>query len=352
MIENPADMARATHVFERGNWLLKGKKVEPGTPNTLNKFPTNMPRNRLGLAHWLTDKKNPLTARTMVNRLWEQLFGTGLVETLEDMGTQGAAPTHKELLDWMSWKFMNDLQWSVKKMLKEIVMSATYQQSSQVDSVLIERDPYNRLYARGSRIRLSAEQIRDQALSVSGLLNETMYGPSVMPPQPEGIWRSPYNGLKWETSHGADKYRRAVYVYYKRTAPYPAMISFDGAIRGVCTSRRIRTNTPLQALVTLNDEAYLEMSRAFAYRMKKEGGKAVAEQISKGYDIAMHKKITVEKLASLEKLHSIALQHFKDDTDKTCEMIGYLNEHNNAETAALVVVANAMLNLDEMITKN
>ena len=353
MLENPSDMHRTTNVFERGNWLLKGKEVEPETPNALNKFPVNVPRNRLGLTKWLTDPQNPLTARTMVNRLWEQLFGIGLVETLEDMGTQGASPTHKELLDHMSWKFMYDFDWSVKKMLKEMVMSAAYRQSSKADSALMEKDPYNKLYARGPRLRLTAEQVRDQGLAISGLMSETMYGPSVMPPQPAGIWNSPYSGNDdWKISSGEDKYRRALYTYWKRTAPYPAMITFDGPMREVCASRRIRTNTPLQALVTLNDEAYLEMARAFAYRMKEEAGKNVSEQISKGYKIAMYKTISQEKLKVFEKLYSDALQKFRKDKDRTCEMIGFMNEHNNPETAALVVVANAMLNLDELITKN
>jgi hypothetical protein len=352
MLENPSEMSRTTNVFERGNWMVKGKAVEPETPHALNKFPANVPRNRLGLAKWLTDQNNPLTARTMVNRLWEQLFGMGLVETLEDMGTQGATPTHKELLDWMSWKFMNDFSWSMKKMIREMVMSATYRQSSKADSLLISKDPSNKLYARGPGVRLSAEQVRDQALAISGLLSKTMYGPGVMPPQPTGIWQSPHNGRKWEVSNGEDKYRRALYTYWKRTAPYPSMLSFDGVMREICTSRRIRTNTPLQALVTLNDEAYLEMARAFAYRMKKEGGKDVRQQISKGYEIAMYKSISPSKLVVLEKLYSEALKKFIVNKDKTCEMIGFLNEHNNPETAALVVVANAMLNLDEVITKN
>ena len=352
MLENPLDMIRATNVFERGNWMVKGKAVEAGTPHILNKFPANVPKNRLGLARWLTDTENPLTARTMVNRLWEQLFGIGLVETLEDMGTQGASPTHQELLDWMSWRFMHDHQWSMKKMIKEIVLSATYRQSSKADPSLITNDPENKLYARGPAVRLSAEQLRDQALSLSGLLSRKMYGPSVMPHQPEGIWLSPYNGLKWEMSRGEDRYRRALYTFWKRTAPYPSMLSFDGVMREVCASRRIRTNTPLQALVTLNDEAYLDMARGFAYRMKKAGGADVKQQISKGYEMAMYKVITPAKLSVLEKLYAQALKTFISDKDKTCEMIGFRNEHNNPETAALVVVANAMLNLDELITKN
>ena len=293
MMENPSDMQRSSYVFERGNWLVKGKQVTPGVPNSLNALPANAPSNRLGMALWLTDKKNPLTARTMVNRLWEQLFGAGLVETLEDLGTQGAQPANQELFDWLSGRFMNEHNWSVKKLLKDIVMSATYRQDSRVSKELLEKDPYNKLLARGPRVRLSAEQIRDQSLVFSGLLDGSMYGPSVMPYQPDGIWLSPYAGNeKWQTSYGSAKYRRAVYTYWKRTAPYPAMITFDGAAREICTSRRIRTNTPLQALVTLNDESFLEMSRNFAFRMQDEGGASPDKQIARGYQIALNKTIT------------------------------------------------------------
>jgi hypothetical protein len=352
MMDNPRELFRPTNVFERGNWLVKGDEVKPGVPESLNPWPSNAPPNRLGLAMWMTDSKNPLTARTMVNRLWEQLFGQGLVETLEDFGTQGAPPTHKELLDHLSWKFMHEYNWSVKKMLREMVLSATYQQDTKVSDELLDKDPYNKLYARGPRIRLSAEQIRDQGLAVSGLLSDKLYGPSVMPYQPAGLWLSPWNGLDWEKSKGEDQYRRAVYTYLKRTAPYPSMMTFDGAAREVCTSRRIRTNTPLQALVTLNDEAYVEMARHFAYRMQKEAGNNVVNQIKKGYELALYKPISQEKLNVLKRLYDEALQRFKADPNETCEIIGVMDEHNNPETAALVVVANAMLNLDELITKN
>lgn len=351
-MDNPLDFKRTTNVFERGNWLMKGKVMEPGVPNTLNPMPKDAPRNRLGLAMWMTSKQNPLTARTMVNRVWEQLFGNGLVETLEDLGTQGAIPTHRELLDFLAWKFMNEYDWSLKKLLKEIVLSATYQRDSKASPELLEKDPYNKWYARGARVRLSAEQVRDQSLYISGLLSEKMYGASIMPFQPEGIWLSPYNGRVWKKSSDEDQYRRALYIYWKRTAPYPSMMTFDGAAREVCTARRIRTNTPLQALVTLNDEVYLEAARHFAYRMQEAADKNVRSQISKGYEIAMNKTIMPSKLDVLEKLYKDALLHFKMDKDKTCEMIGIMDEHNNPETAALVVVANAMLNLDEFITKN
>ncbi|MEJ7827329.1 MAG: DUF1553 domain-containing protein [Segetibacter sp.] len=353
MMDNPSFMHRNTNVFVAGNWLVKGKQVEADVPNSLNPLETNAPRNRLGLAKWLTDKKNPLTARTMVNRLWEQLFGTGLVETLEDMGTKGAEPTHKELLDFLSWKFMNDFNWSTKKLLKEIVMSAAYRQSSKVSKEHLANDQYNRFYERGVRVRLSAEQIRDQALSVSGVLSEKMYGPSVKPWQPEGIWMSPWNGDYWKRSEGEDQYRRALYTFWKRTSPYPSMVTFDGVGREVCTSRRIRTNTPLQALVTLNDSTYLDLSRRFAYRLQDETKtNDVKTIIANGYKMLMYQTIAPQKSEALVTLYNNAYNKFKDDPDRTCEIIGVNDRHNNPKTAALVVVASALLNLDEVITKN
>lgn len=352
MIENNDEQFRKTNVFERGNWLVKGNEVSPDVPHIMNKMPDNAPKNRLGLAMWLTDKKNPLTARTMINRLWEQLFGFGLAETLEDLGTQGISPTHKDLLDHLSWKFMNEYNWSIKKMLKEIVLSATYRQSAKVNEELLKKDPNNKLYARGPRVRLSAEQLRDQALVVSNLLSSKMFGKSVMPFQPDGIWRSPYNGDSWQMSTGEDQFRRALYTYWKRTAPYPSMLTFDGGAREVCITRRIRTNTPLQALTTLNDSAYLVMARHFAYRMQEQGGKEISSQIQKGYETMMFKPAPPKKVEALIELYNNALSKFKKDETASCEMIGVMNKHNNPETAALVVVANAMLNLDEWVNKN
>ena len=352
MMDNPTDMHRTTHVFDRGNWLVQGDKVTPSVPASLNPLPKDAPDNRLGLAMWLTDKTNPLTARTMVNRLWEQLYGTGLVETLEDMGTQGAQPTHQALLDYLAWQFMTEYKWSIKKLLKAIVMSATYQLDSKVTAVHLDKDPNNRFYARGARVRLSAEQIRDQSLVVCGVLNEKMNGKSVMPWQPEGIWLSPWSGEYWLQSKGNEAYRRAVYTYWKRTAPYPSMMTFDGAAREVCTSRRIRTNTPLQALVTLNDSAYIDMARLFAFKMKDSVENNIKKQIGSGYEWAMYKPLSNDKLAALEKLYYQALSAFEKDKDKSCEIVGGYDKRNQPETAALVVVANAMLNLDEFITKN
>ncbi len=349
MMENPRDMHRRSNVFERGNWLVKGQEVQPDVPKSLNPFPAEAPRNRLGLAMWITDKKNPLVSRTMVNRLWEQLFGMGLVETLEDMGTQGAAPTHQELIDWLAWKFMNENNWSIKKSLKEIVLSATYRQDAKASNELLAKDPYNRWYARGPRVRLTAEQVRDQALSASGLLSAKMYGPPVMPWQPPGIWLSPYNSVAWTQSRGEEQYRRAIYTYWKRTAPYPSMITFDGSSREVCTARRIRTNTPLQALVTLNDSVYLEASRQLALRMM-HSSRNTDSVISKGYELLVYKPIGTARLAPLKKLYDEAYAQFRSDPERTCEMVGEPGINANPETAAFVVVAGALLNLDEVIT--
>jgi hypothetical protein len=351
MMENPPYMHRDSHVFDRGNWLVTGAKVEPGVPGSLNPFPKGAPQNRLGLAMWLTSKQNPLTARAMVNRVWEQLFGTGLAETLEDLGSQGIPPTHPELLDWLSYQFMYEYNWSVKKLIRTMVLSATYRQESKISDALLKKDPNNKFYARSSRVRLSAEQIRDQALCISGTLNNTMYGPSVYPFQPKGLWLSPYNGRDWVTSTGEQQYRRAVYTFWKRSAPYPSMVTFDGVARNVCTSRRIRTNTPLQALTILNDSAYIDLARNFAYRLQKEGGDEVKKQIEKGYLLATYHAIDNKSLTALQELYTIAYNRFKDDAEKARKILGGKGD-GDAKTAALVVVTNAMLNLDEVVTRN
>jgi hypothetical protein len=301
---------------------------------------------------WLTSKQNPLTARTMVNHIWEQLFGTGLAETLEDLGSQGIPPTHLELLDWLSYHFMQQADWSVKKLIRTIVMSATYRQDSKVNQELLRNDPYNKFYARGPRVRLSAEQIRDQALCVSGLMSTKMYGPSVFPYQPPGIWTTPYNDAQWTRSKGEDQYRRALYTYWKRSASYPSMVAFDGVSREVCSSRRIRTNTPLQALATLNDSAYVDMARHFAARLQKEAGNNLKKQIGRGFELATLRAIDDRSLLALMQLYNTALLQFKDDPTKRSEMIGKGDTRAKPETAALIVVANAILNLDELVTKN
>ena len=351
LIENNEDLYRKTYVFERGNWLVKGAEVSPEVPKVLNDMDSQQANNRLGFAQWLVSKNNPLTARTVVNRFWEQFFGIGLVETLEDFGTQGAKPTNQPLLDWLSIRFMKDHQWSMKKLIADMVMSATYRQDSKVDNESLEKDPSNRFFARGPRVRLSAEQVRDQALMISGLLSNKMYGRSVMPYQPEGVWQSVWSDAKWETSKGNDQYRRALYTFTKRTSPYPSTMTFDGSSREVCTVRRIRTNTPLQALVTLNDPVYVDAARALAERMLKTKSKP-EDQIKAGYQLALLHPISDIKLKALLNLYHNALVEYNSKT----KVKASLNNKNKSskqkpEVAAMSAVASAILNLDELITK-
>lgn len=356
MMENPADMHRKTYVFERGNWLNPKAEVQPDVPQSLHSFPAQAPRDRLGLAMWLTDRKNPLTARTYVNRLWEQIFGQGLAETLEDLGTQGIPPTHRELLDFLAYDLMNNKGWSTKKLLKSIVMSATYQQTSQLTDELRIHDPQNKFYARAPRVRLSAEQVRDQILAVSGLLLDSLYGKSVFPYQPEGIWSSPWNGANWIKSEGRQQYRRALYTYWKRSSPYPSMMTFDGVNREVCVSRRIRTNTPLQALAMLNDSTFLaaavEIARKSADNIQKPFAKEVIiQQIAVCYKVALGQPISPEKAQILEKLYHTALQQLLAAKKEKVEKPTLLSQQK-PEIAAMALVANAILNLDEFINKS
>nr|WKN34158.1 DUF1553 domain-containing protein [Tunicatimonas sp. TK19036] len=346
MVERPERYRRPTHVFVRGNWLVPGEEVEPDVPQAWPALPEGVENNRLGMAKWMVNEENPLTARVMVNRLWAELFGTGIVETIEDFGTQGARPSHPELLDWLALQFMHEQDWSIKQALKQMVMSATYRQSSRVAPELLAEDPSNRLLARGPRVRLTAEQVRDQALAVSGLLSDKMYGPSVMPPQPEGLWQVVYSGLEWKTSEGEDQHRRALYTFWRRTSPYPSMIAFDGPSREFCVTRRINTNTPLQALVTLNDPVYVEAAQALARQMK-QAGEASEEQLRFGYERALVHSIEPEKLEKLAALYEEAEQYYRENPDEVVKMAG----EEDAELAALTVVANAIMNLDEFVTK-
>jgi len=347
MVELEEGYQRKTHVFERGNWMVQGDEVEPGVPQAWNSMPKDAPQNRLGMAEWLVSKDNPLTARVMVNRLWAQLFGTGIVETIEDFGSQGFDPSHPELLDWLAQQFMFEHNWSIKKQLKQIVISATYRQSSNTTPELLAKDPDNRLLSRGSRVRLNAEQIRDQALAVSGLLSDKIYGPSVMPPQPEGLWQIVYSGLEWKTSEGEDKYRRGLYTYWRRTSPYPSMTTFDSPSREFCVTRRIDTNTPLQALVTLNDPVYIEAAQALAKRVLEENKGQVEEQIKASYRLAMVREIDAAKLKDLLQLYEQGLDNFQNDSEAAENLTG----RKDIKLATLTVVANAIMNLDEFITK-
>lgn len=348
MLDGKGDLARKTRVFERGNWLVLGKEVTPDVPKYLSQMRKEYPKNRLGFAKWLTDKENPLTARVAVNRFWEQIFGTGIVETVEDFGTQGFPPTHQELLDYLAVTFQDDMQWSVKKLLKMIVMSGTYRQSSKASEELLEKDPFNKLLARGPRIRLTAEQVRDQALVISGLLSKKMYGKSVMPYQPDGLWQSPWSGDSWQTSSGEDKYRRAIYTYWKRTTPYPSMMSFDAPSREFCQLRRIRTNTPLQALVTLNDPVYVECAQKLAEKMLQKG-KTPEQQIQAGFNLAMLRNIDENKLKVLSKLYRQTEQQYRKNPVEAYKFFG--RSDTSPKLAAMAITANAMLNLDEVVTK-
>ena len=347
MVENPDDFHRKTNIFIKGNWLSPGKEVTTGVPKYIGKWPQNAPQNRLGMAMWMTSNDNPLLARTMVNRVWEQLFGIGLVETLEDMGSQGATPVNQPLLDHLAYKFMNDYGWSVKRLIKEIVLSATYRQDSRASQEQLEKDPQNKFLARGARVRLSAEQIRDQALAVSGVINSEMYGPPVMPYQPEGIWNSPWSGDYWKRSEGGQQYRRAIYTFWKRTSPYPSMITFDAMGREVCTSRRIKTNTPLQALVTLNDSVYVDLAEKLSQRALKLANGRFKESIPFSYKLATGKVASAKSLAVLNDFYLKALNDFRKKNPGD-----YPKGTKTPETSALVLVNNVILNLDEVITKS
>jgi mono/diheme cytochrome c family protein len=353
MLDGSGDLTRETHVFDRGNWMVKGKRVSPDVPKSFPAMNPKLPRNRLGLAQWMVSREHPLTARVAVNRFWEQLFGAGIVETVEDMGTQGIPPTHRELLDYLAVEFMETDQWSVKKLLKKMVMSATYRQQSNASPEMLAKDPFNKLLARGPRVRLSAEAVHDQALAVSGLLSKKMFGPSVMPTQPDGIWQSPYDGEKWKQSTGEDLHRRALYTYWKRTAPYPSMVTFDSPSREFCQLRRLRTNTPLQALVTLNDPVYVEAAQHLATYMNQQGP-SPERQIQAGFRQIMLRDLSSKKLAVLVRLYKNTEQYYRQKPGQAENLLdrpGVDCSTLSPQLAALTVTANTMLNLDEVITK-
>lgn len=346
MVEKPKTHSRKTHVFIRGNWLVKGEEALPGVPEVLSGEKQAFD-NRLDLAKWLVSEENPLTGRVIVNRFWAKLFGKGLVTTVEDFGTLGDYPSHPELLDWLALRFSGEWDWQVKKLLKTIVMSATYRQSAKVTAIAMERDPDNKWLSRSPRVRLSAEQIRDQALAVSGLLSDKMYGPSVMPPQPDGVWTVVYSNARWNTSDGEDAYRRGLYTYTRRSSPYPSFITFDAAGREFCLSRRINTNTPLQALVTLNDPVYFETALNLARQiMLVKGGKKEKAEVA--YNKVMGKMPGPEKTNILMKLLEETEAYYRENEQEAYE----LTKSDNPELATLTVMANALMNMDEFIVKN
>jgi len=354
MEELSADQRRKTFINRRGNFLNKGKEVTNGTPAAFHEFSDDLPSNRLGLAQWLVDENNPLTARVTVNRFWEQFFGQGIVRTLEEFGSQGEWPTHPELLDWLAMEFMEN-GWSMKELCRTIVMSSTYRQSSKTNPTLNAIDPFNELLARGPRYRMEAEMLRDQALKVGGLLSDKMYGPSVMPYQPDGVWQVVYSGQQWKTSADNDRHRRGLYTYWRRTAPYPSMMTFDATSREVCTTRRIRTNTPLQALVTLNDPVYVETAQALARRIMNEMKGKPKKKIGQAFEVALARPASENEQIRLAALYESELGHFLKHPEEAMAMatdpIGPLDGGTVSEAAAWTVVCNVILNLDEFLTK-
>ena len=300
---------------------------------------------RLELAKWLVSLDNPLTARVEVNRLWEQFFGRGIVETSEDFGTQGARPSHPELLDWLACEFM-EKGWDMKAMVRMIVTSSTYRQSSDASAALMERDPQNVLLARGPRFRLDAETIRDATMAASGLLNAKLGGPSVYPPQPGGVWDTPYNGEQWMESKGADRYRRGIYTFIKRSSPYPSFLDFDSTSRESCTVRRIRTNTPLQALAMLNDQAAFEAARALGRRMVGEGGASDSQRLAYGFRLCTGRRPSKAELVRLEALFTTVTARIAKSPGAAPKSAGTPQE------APWTLVGNVLLNLDETVTKS
>ncbi len=346
---------RETHLFQRGSFLSPGEKVEPGTPSYLPPLPKDEPANRLTFARWLVSPQNPLTARVTVNRLWEGVMGKGLVETSEDFGPQGDAPTHPELLDWLATELVRN-QWSIKQTLREIVTSSTYRQSSRVTPELLAKDPYNKLYARAPRFRVDAETIRDVALATSGLLTPTIGGPSVFPPQPDGTWTQIYSGAQWMTATGADRYRRGLYTFWRRTSPYPSFVTFDSPSREISCARRPKTNTPLQALTTLNDPAFVEAAAALARRMMNDGGTTPAARAAYGMRLCVTREPTAAEVSRLVALYEQQVAAYSQDAGSAKDMAGFGvagagGEYDPAEVSAWTVVANVMLNLDETITR-
>jgi len=323
---------RMNTMFKRGVYTDRGEPVRPGMPAILHPASAE-PRTRLDLSRWMVSRDNPLVARVTVNRWWAELFGRGLVGTPEDFGIKGEAPTHPELLDWLAVEFM-DGGWSMKKVLRSIVTSATYRQSSRITPELLARDDQNRLLARGPRHRLDAEMIRDNALAIAGLLNLKQGGPSIRPPQPDGLWEK-VGGQKYDyvVSPGDEQYRRGLYVVLKRSAPYPSFVNFDAGARMACTVKRSRSNTPLQALTLLNDPVYVEAAQAFARRIVAEQpNAALDDRLRRAFRMAVAR---VPADAELQTLHALfEAQRAASD-----------------EAAAWQAVATALLNLDETINK-
>ncbi|MBY0374159.1 MAG: DUF1553 domain-containing protein [Bryobacteraceae bacterium] len=360
MVMAEAAKPRDTYVLARGDYRNKTEKVTPAVPAALPPLPSGAPANRLGLAQWLVSAENPLVARVAVNRFWQLYFGQGLTKTSEDLGSQGAPPTHPELLDWLAVDFREN-GWDVKRLQKQIVMSAAYRQSSKWSPLLKEKDPENRLLARGPRFRLPAESVRDVALAASGLLTPAIGGKSVFPYQPPGVWEELAYGAEfsaqfYEQSHGADLYRRSMYTFWKRTAPPASLATFDAPDREKCSARRPLTNTPLQALVLMNDPTYVEAARALAARVIKEGGAAPAKRIERAFDLVLARRPAAKELALVAQLAKQKLADYERTPDQAAALLKIGESPVDPglrapELAAWTVAMSAILNLDETITK-
>jgi Protein of unknown function (DUF1553) len=355
-MENP----RETFILNRGDYRNKTEKVSPGVPSVLSPLPQNAPANRLGLAKWLVSPNHPLTARVTVNRYWQMYFGTGIVKTSENFGMQGEPPVHPELLDWLATEFIRT-GWDVKAIQHLIVTSATYKQSSRATTDLLAKDPENRLLARGPRMRLAAESIRDNALAISGLLNTDIGGPSVFPYQPKGLWDElafgdGFSAQSFTPSTGRDLYRRSMYTFWKRTVPPPQLVTFDAPDREKCTARRAVTNTPLQSLVLMNDPTYIEAARLLAQRTMKEGGRDIRSRIDFAFRLSTARLPSAKERSILQGLLSQQLNRYRSDKKAAADLLAVgeskCDESLNApELAAWTIVASAILNLDETITK-
>jgi hypothetical protein len=351
---------RETVILGRGDYRNRGEKVEPGVPAVLPPLPKDAPLNRLSLAKWLVSPTHPLTARVAVNRYWQMYFGNGIVKTAQDFGAQGDPPSHPELLDWLATEFIRT-GWDVRAMQRLIVTSSTYRQSSRATQQLIEKDPDNRLLARGPRFRLPAEMIRDNALAASGLLKERVGGPSVFPYQPERLWEETsfgdgFSAQSYTPSHGDDLYRRTMYTFWKRTSPPPSLITFDAPDREKCTAKRSVTNTPLQALVLMNDPTYVESARMLAQRMLDEEPKNVSRRIDLGFRLATGRRPTGQEERLLRTLETKELAEYKASPDRAKQLLSVGESKHDpnlqpAELAAWTTVASTILNLDETITK-
>ncbi|MSU35250.1 MAG: DUF1553 domain-containing protein [Pedosphaera sp.] len=352
---------RATFVLFRGQYDQPREPVTPGVPEFLLPFRESSPHNRLGLAQWLTDPRHPLTARVVVNRFWQSVFGTGIVKSAEDLGSQADWPSHPELLDWLAREFIEG-GWDVKKLMKLLVTSATYRQNSHSTAELNERDPENRLLAHGPRQRLTAEMLRDQALALSGLLQDPIGGPPVFPYQPANLYKgiivaADYPGTSYVESQGADLYRRSLYTFWKRTVPQPTLATFDAPDREVCVARRLKTNTPLHALALMNDTIQLEAARKLAERMLTEGGAEIERRLDFAFELATARLPNPTERIALATLVEQRLAYYRTDPEaaKAFLSVGASKSDaplNPAELAAYANVASLILNLDETITRN